>query len=98
MEKLYLSLVNRLTTSQTVRPIARDDITKSLQDANSEGPGNSFINQPGCVDDSIHPCDPIPMIIINIVPSQRASLYVPRYRIGGEESIAKLQKTNRLRD
>ena len=42
----YLRLVNRVTTSQTVRPIARVDITKSLQDANSEGQGNSFINQP----------------------------------------------------
>ena len=50
----YLRLVNRVTTSQ----IARDDITKSLPDANSEGQGNSFINQPGTGDDSIHPCDP----------------------------------------
>ena len=57
MEKLYLSLVSRVT-SQTVRPIARYGITKSLQDANSEGPGNSFINQPGRVDDSIHTCNP----------------------------------------
>ena len=85
----YLSLVNRVTTSQAVRPIARDDITKSLQDANSEGPGNSFINQPGTVDDSIHLCDPT-MTITNIIPSQRASLYVPHQRIGGEESLANL--------
>ncbi len=54
----YLSLVNRVTTSQTVRPIARDDITKFLQDSNSEDPGISFTNQPGTVVDNAHPCDP----------------------------------------
>jgi hypothetical protein len=53
LRRNYLRLVNRVTTSQTVRPIACVDITKSLQDENIEGQGNSFINQPGTGDDSI---------------------------------------------